>query len=606
MTQLNRFFRKTSVFLLIFSMLVFSLTGCRASGGKTYESWNPENESTQAADEQEAFNQFTREIFCEQISENTLNLHYILEDPAAYGISDYPLTLGEFSQKASSEACERAEELRSRLKQFDYSDLTSDQKLTYDILDNSLELDTMGRSFPYYEEVLQPSIGLQSELPTLFAEYTLNTEKDISDYLALLEDVERYFKQIITYEQEKSAAGLFMSDYCADMVIKDCESFISQTEDNFLIATFKERLDEINNLDASVKEEYINRNHKLVTENMVNAYQLLIDALKKLKGTGVNDGGICNFEHGTDYYEYILKQSVGTDRSVKQLENMTIEQINADLGAIKDLLKANPQLQSGLKDFKFTLTDPEKIIEDLQVKMQEDFPELKSDVNLQIKYVSKSMEESLSPAFYLTPPIDNLVDNVIYINNGSSDSADLYTTLAHEGYPGHLYQTVYASASSSSPIRRLCCVSGYSEGWATYVENLAYSYETEIDPDLTALMQHNNSASLGIYALLDFYINYEGKTPEEIYELIQNLYDIEEEDDIKEVYYYIVSQPCNYLNYYVGYLEFLDLKADAQKALGETFNLKDFHTFLLETGNTPFYLLRQYMNDWIKTCQAGS
>ncbi|MDY4968772.1 MAG: DUF885 domain-containing protein, partial [Lachnospiraceae bacterium] len=584
---------------------------------KTYESFSPENEKTQASGTSnesssgqstvsDRFEEFTRALFCDEITENTLNLHYALEDPASYGISDYPLTLGEYGQQVSQEAGERAEDLLTQLKAYDYDELTADQRFTYDLLENTLKLSSESNDFPYYVEVLQPSIGMQSELPTLLAEYTFNTEKDVTDYLALLKDIKRYFQEIISYEQEKSKAGLFMSDYCADMVIKDCESFISQTDDNFLITTFEERLDEMQGLDEDRKEAWIIENRQLVTGDVIDAWQMLIDALKELKGTGSNDGGICNFEKGKEYYEYMLKLSVGTDRPVKELENMTVDQINADIQAIQELVDNNPMLYSASEDFEFSLTDPKEIIEDLQVKMKDDFPELETDINLQIKYVSKSMEDSLSPAFYLTPPIDNPVDNVIYINGGSSDPSDLYSTLAHEGYPGHLYQTVYTSSCSASPIRYLCSTSGYSEGWATYVENLSYSYDTDIDADLTSLMQHNNSANLGIYALLDFYINYEGQTLDEITDFLSNFYNIDNEDDVRDIYYYIVSQPCNYLNYYIGYLEILDLKADAQEALGESFNLKDFHTFFLEMGDAPFYIIREYMESWIESVQAGA
>lgn len=618
MTRLNRLFRRSSVFLLIVSMIVFSLAGCQGSkSGKTYESFSPENEKTQASGTSnesssgqstvsDRFEEFTRALFCDEITENTLNLHYALEDPASYGISDYPLTLGEYGQQVSQEAGERAEDLLTQLKAYDYDELTADQRFTYDLLENTLKLSSESNDFPYYVEVLQPSIGMQSELPTLLAEYTFNTEKDVTDYLALLKDIKRYFQEIISYEQEKSKAGLFMSDYCADMVIKDCESFISQTDDNFLITTFEERLDEMQGLDEDRKEAWIIENRQLVTGDVIDAWQMLIDALKELKGTGSNDGGICNFEKGKEYYEYMLKLSVGTDRPVKELENMTVDQINADIQAIQELVDNNPMLYSASEDFEFSLTDPKEIIEDLQVKMKDDFPELETDINLQIKYVSKSMEDSLSPAFYLTPPIDNPVDNVIYINGGSSDPSDLYSTLAHEGYPGHLYQTVYTSSCSASPIRYLCSTSGYSEGWATYVENLSYSYDTDIDADLTSLMQHNNSANLGIYALLDFYINYEGQTLDEITDFLSNFYNIDNEDDVRDIYYYIVSQPCNYLNYYIGYLEILDLKADAQEALGESFNLKDFHTFFLEMGDAPFYIIREYMESWIESVQAGA
>ena len=617
MTHFNRLFRKYSVFLLVVFMLVSSLAGCRSvKDGKTYESLSPGNEKTQTSDASnesgsgqpsvsDEFENFTTSLFCEEITENTLNLHYALEDPASFGISDYPLTLGEYSQNYFQETAERADELLTQLKEFDYDELTYNQKLTYDILENTLKLSRESRDFPYYEEALQPSIGIQSELPTLFAEYTFNTERDITDYLALLKDVNRYFTDIIAYEQEKSDAGLFMSDYCADMVIKDCESFISQTDDNFLITTFEERLDEIEWLDEGKKEAFILENRKLVTGDVISAYQMLIDGLRKLKGIGVNEGGICNYDNGKDYYKYVLQQSVGTDRPVKELENMTIDRITADFRAMQELMKNNPRLNTASGDFEFSLTDPLEIIQDLQEKMLEDFPKLETDINLQIKYVSKSMEDSLSPAFYLTPPIDNPVDNVIYINGGSSDSSDLYSTLAHEGYPGHLYQTVYTASCSNSPIRYLCSTAGYSEGWATYVENLAYSYDTGIDTDLASLMQHNNNLSLGLYALLDFYINYEGQTPDEIADFLKN-YGITDTEAITEVYYYIVSQPCNYLKYYIGYLEILDLKTDAQEALGDSFNLKKFHTFFLEMGDSPFYLIREYMESWIESCKAGA
>lgn len=605
MTHSNNLFQKVSACLLILTVSICSMTSCQTPDGKNYESHSSKNESAQATEVQTAFDEFTMSLFREEITENTLNLHYTLEDPSSCGISDYPLTLGEFSQKDTLESCEQAKKLQEKLKAFDYDALNSSQQLTYDILNNNLELSSSVDAYPYYTEVLQPSIGLHAELPTLFAEYTFNTEKDITDYFALLEDMERYFDQIITYEQEKANAGLFMSDYCADLVIRDCESFLSQTEDNFLIVTFEERLNEMDQIDDAKKKEYTEKNRALVTTNMFHAYQTLIDALKELKGSGVNDGGLSRFENGRDYYNYLLKLSTGSDRSVKELEQMTLDQINTDLQEIQSLMQANPQLSSAFNQFSFTLTDPEEIIEDLKVKMQKDFPELKTDINLNIKYVSKSMEKSLSPAFYLTPPIDNLTDNVIYINGGSSDASDLYTTLAHEGYPGHLYQTVYSASCNDDPIRQICSVAGYSEGWATYVENMAYSYDTELDENLTSLIQHNSSANLGIYALLDFYINYEGWTLEETGDWLKNLYSTNSEDTIKELYYLIVSQPCNYLKYYIGYLEILDLRADAQEALEDRFVLKDFHTFLLEIGDAPFYLIRDYMEDWINEYSAG-
>src|SRR5699024_8380814 len=114
-------------------------------------------------------------------------------------------------------------------------------------------------------------------------------------------------------------------------------------------------------------------------------------------------------------------------------------------------------------------------------------------------YVHESMEDYLSPAFYLTPPLDTGSPNVIYINrSGRNPNLELFTTLAHEGFPGHLYQTVYFASCRPSDIRYLINCSGYVEGWATYIESYAFQYATaylddEAAADLTALSRLNRS-----------------------------------------------------------------------------------------------------------------
>lgn len=124
-------------------------------------------------------------------------------------------------------------------------------------------------------------------------------------------------------------------------------------------------------------------------------------------------------------------------------------------------------------------------------------------------YVHKSMEDFLSPAFYLTPPLDTGSPNVIYINRANSHSnLELFTTLSHEGFPGHLYQTVFFGRTQPADIRYLITSGGYVEGWATYVESYGYQYAASLltdkaASDLTALMWKNRCINLCIYSLLD-------------------------------------------------------------------------------------------------------
>ncbi|MBQ4045778.1 MAG: DUF885 domain-containing protein [Lachnospiraceae bacterium] len=589
--------RKSASVLLSATLLLGSLTACSGSGGKPAQTQQPE----QMKESQEAFQQFTDEVFRDEVTSNLIDLHYLIAYPENYGIDSYSKTYGTIDLSTYKEDLEEAKEVQDKLSSFERSSLTPSQQVTYDLLDDSLGNVIKEYDYLYYDDPLKPTIGVQAELPTLLAEYAFRTETDVKDYLELMADTDRYFDELITYEKEKSEAGLFMSDACADMVIDDCESFLSQLDDHFLLSTFEERLDGLDGLTEKQKEAYKKTNQELVEHDIADAYKALIEGITALKGTGTNEGGLCNFEKGAKYYNYLLRTNVGTDRKPKDLINLVFDQLNADLDAIHEIYNAHPEYLSESGNFSFSITDPARILDDLQEKMTDDFPALTRPVEAKIKYVSESMEDALSPAFYLTPPIDDMDNNNIYINRGRTDNSSIYTTLAHEGYPGHLYQTVYSMQhSGGEPIRQLLGVAGYSEGWATYVEMMAYQYDTGIEPDLLALARHNNRFWMGICSLLDLRIHAEGYTLQDTYNFLSAYYNVSM-DDVSETYYSLVSQPANYLCYYVGSLEFEDLKATAQKALGDKFSLKEFHAALLEHGDVPFYILRDYMKDWIKT-----
>lgn len=242
----------------------------------------------------------------------------------------------------------------------------------------------------------------------------------------------------------------------------------------------------------------------------------------------------------------------------------------------------------------------------LEKNIRQDFPSIAS-VDFEIRSVHKSMEEFLSPAFYLTPPMDTGAPNVIYINHGRQISnLELFTTLAHEGFPGHLYQTVYFGRQSPSHIRYLIDYSGYVEGWATYVESYAYDYAADYlsagtlssqeASACTQLSWLNRSVNLCIYSLLDVGIHYHGWTPAQAARFLK-LFGIRDAAVTAEIYRYITETPANYLKYYVGYLNFLDLKEEQQSLLGENFDLKSFHQKILEIGPVQFPVLRKYMNE---------
>lgn len=532
------------------------------------------------------FRTFTRSLFQTEVSANTISLHYTLRSPSDYGIADIPATYGSLSSDPVA-AKASVRNVLSSLQEFDPDTLSSENALTFKILDTYLKNASTGTDYLLYQEPLGPVSGIHTQLPVLLSEYSFYDTQDVETYLALLKETPSYFDSVIQFEQKKAASGLFMPDYQADSVLDTCQSFIDMGKENYLVSTFNERIASLDLLPENKKDSFQKENMKLVTEEIYPAYQNLITAIKSLKGKGMNEQGLSHFPYGKKYYEYLVRQTTGCNESISRLRLMTRAQILEDLSAMqKVLFPADAALTQASV---FEQTSPDSMLDDLRSKITDTFPEI-PDVDFQVKYVPESMQDYLSPAFYMIPAIDNLTENVIYINNGQTASGlNLYTTLAHEGYPGHLYQTVYFSASEPDPIRSILDFGGYVEGWATYAEMMSY-YLAPLPKTEASLLQKNNSVILGLYALADMGIHYDGWSVTDTVRFFSD-YGINDPNAVQSVYKLIIGSPANYLKYYIGYLKFYELKKEMADALGNQFSQKEFHRAVLDVGPAPFEIV---------------
>lgn len=532
------------------------------------------------------FRTFTRSLFQTEVSANTISLHYTLRSPSDYGIADIPATYGSLSSDPVA-AKASVRNVLSSLQEFDPGTLSSENALTFKILDTYLKNASTGTDYLLYQEPLGPVSGIHTQLPVLLSEYSFYDTQDVETYLALLKETPSYFDSVIRFEQKKAASGLFMPDYQADSVLDTCQSFIDMGKENYLVSTFNERIASLDLLPENKKDSFRKENMKLVTEEIYPAYQNLITAIKSLKGKGMNEQGLSHFPYGKKYYEYLVRQTTGCNESISRLRLMTRAQILEDLNAMqKVLFPADAALtQASVLE----QTSPDSMLDDLRSKITDTFPEI-PDVDFQVKYVPESMQDYLSPAFYMIPAIDNLTENVIYINNGQTASGlNLYTTLAHEGYPGHLYQTVYFSASEPDPIRSILDFGGYVEGWATYAEMMSY-YLAPLPKTEASLLQKNSSVILGLYALADMGIHYDGWSVTDTVRFFSD-YGINDANAVQSVYKLIIGSPANYLKYYIGYLKFYELKKEMADALGNQFSQKEFHRAVLDVGPAPFEIV---------------
>ena len=555
--------------------------------------------SNHSLSENARFEDFTEELFRSEVSGSTLTLHYSLAYPDKHKITRTEPSLGTLDSSPEKEI-QLCQDYEKKLKNFSYSRLSQENQLTLDML--LLYFHTrasLGNNY-LLEEVLGPSLGIQAQLPILLAEYAFYSESDISEYLKLLGTVRPYFQSILDFEKKKSQAGCFMSDTTLDRVLKQCNDFIQNPDSNYMQEIFEQKLKSWGRLEQSEQEKLFACHQKLLKEEVIPAYQELTDGLQKLRGTGKSSRGLTYFPGGKEYYLYLLQSQTGSYVSVSQLQKRLTTQLLSDSMEMRTLLKHNPSLLTCVSSISdLPKLSPEEMLKKLSSLMEKDFPAL-PDTSWEIRSVHDSMKNFLSPAFYLTPPIDTQSPNIIYINQSpSTGNLELFGTLAHEGFPGHLYQTVSFARSKPSDIRYLITSSGYVEGWATYVESYAYSYaasliNVENASDATRLAWLNRSASLCIYSLIDVGIHYQGWTQEQTAAFLKS-FGITSASTVSEIYQYIVETPGNYLKYYWGYLNFLDLKTACQKKEAEDFNLREFHRRILEIGPVPFPVLEKYL-----------
>lgn len=541
----------------------------------------------------EAFDQFINDIFETEVTENTINLHFTISDPEKYGITDYPVTLGDLSNDAMSDSNARLENYLSGLSSFSYTELTLNQQLTYDILENYFQLQLDMADMYLYDELLRPSTGVQAQLPILYEEYSFNSKKDVEDYLKLLALTDKYFDQIISFEKEKADAGLFMSDFACQNIIDQCNAFIADSDNHYLIETFNTRIDKLTGLTQSEKDHYRLQNEKMLREHIFPAYENLAAALTDLLGSGTNENGLCYFPEGKQYYEYLLAYNTGASESVKTLENMISNERVKVLQESSDLTTENPELWELASEATLTPTDSATTLNHLKEVMLDDFP-APPETSYTVSYIDDCVADYLAPAFYVIAPIDDYSHNSIYINE-TTDTTNIsyFTTLAHEGFPGHLYQTVMTYESGIEPVRSILNYSGFVEGWATYVEFQSYHY-AGLDDDVATILELNQDATLSLYASTDIGIHYEGWTLEDTKKFWNN-YGITNDDAIESIFELIVEEPTHYLKYYIGFLKFEELKKETSLKNIKDYNDKSFHQAVLSIGPAPFDIVDKYL-----------
>ncbi len=547
---------------------------------------------------QSDFDALIQQIFRDEVTSDSFTLNYTLKAKENYGITQEKPTLGEYSLKEMKNSLVISENRVATLETYDYEKLTKEQKLIYDTIYLLSKQNLEAADFLEYTECLGPTTGIQTQLPVYFAEYSLRSKNDVDTYLELLNLVPAYFKEILSFEQMKAKKGIFMSETTAQAIIDQCNDFVSKTEQNYLITIFAGKLLSVADMTDTEKSTYEQKNKELVLNAVIPAYKNLAEGLKELIGSSKNQKGLCYLEKGKEYYSYLVKAKTGSDRSIKEIEHILDNKIEELKKKIAKVISDTPDVYYQAQKAEYTYNTPQTAMEHLKKAIQKDFPALDESIGYELKYVDASLEESMSPAFYLTPAIDDYKNNVIYINrNKRYDLSKAFTTIGHEGYPGHLYQTCYFQSQNPSPIRSMINVAGYTEGWGTYAE--LYGYDLAgLKKDVAKLLKENTLITLCLYAKADIGIHYKGWDQKKLQRYLTDFGF--SKSNMMAIYQSLLAEPASYMPYTIGYLEIDDLLNDAKKQLGRKFVLKDFHKFFLSLGPVPFTVAKDRMQGWIE------
>lgn len=564
-----------------------------------------ESFSEDALKEQQEFEQYLDDYFKDVVTDDTLTYNYTIRDGADYGLEEPEVTLGDPGMTAE-EIGQDKEEFEGWVKKLDAIDrscLTEDQKLTYDVLDEYFEVSAGIFDNVYLYEPFSPMRGLQVNIATNFTDYRFDDKGDVERYIELLGQIPDYFAEYLDFEQEKSEKGYFMSDAVCDKVISQCKDFVADKENHFMVITFNDNIDALDFLTDEEKAEYKEANKQAVVNSLLPAFENVAAVLSGLKGTGTNDGGICNYDGGKEYYEYLLKNFAGTAKSPEEVIDMLDTELQKLMVSLYQYYLGNQaayEYFAANYDSIFAETDQmtaSEMVDKMMETASEHYPDA-GTINYKAEALDKNLETIMDDvlAYYMAPAIDDPDNNLIRVNGLHTDG--MWTTLAHEGYPGHMLQNAYYMSTDPEPVRTLMNFLGYKEGWAMYAcYDSLYYYEYE-EPEygdtIAALYQLNDEMSYLMMGRVDLGINYEGWTLQDTADyLTKNGMD---GSAAQELYTTMVGDPAVYQSYSTGYYEMKELRDYAEEKMGDDFDLKTFNTIILETGPCQFDILKEQVD----------
>lgn len=585
---------KKITLLMLSAVMAFSFTGCSKKD---------------SGEEQKKFDEFMKQEFVESMEQSYPNTHIILENPKDYGVDTSKTKVQidkELNETTMKENKELNEKSAKAFKEFDRDTLSDEQKETYDIYSYMLYYTTeMNDSkFDYMSMPLESMTGMHTQLPTLFSDWTLRNEQDVKDVITLMKSVRPYMDSILAYTKRQEEKGTLMLDIKS--VKEYCEKVVKEDVNSSVLTGLNESIDNLKLGDDKTKQ-YKAELKKAFQEYFLPAYSDIIKTMKELDSSKNNTLGLSHMKNGKEYYELLFKQATGTDKSIEDIKKELNSMSRSSLLAVQSVISKNKNLYDEYVNgkIKTKYKDFESMLKDLDKDIKDDFPSV-GTLNYRIRPIGEDLASGGVAAYFNIPALDGTTPKQIRVNMLEDalnvQSLETFSTVAHEGIPGHMYQIAYAYKNVKDPWRNsMASFLGYTEGYATYTELYALKYLDGVSADAVKLQQNMVVYQDCLIALADIGIHYEGWTNEDLSNFLEeNGLGV---SDVSDFYNQLQANPTAFLSYYVGYVQIANLKKDAQEELKDKFNDRDFHEAILKSGAAPFHVVEENVKDYIESAK---
>jgi uncharacterized protein (DUF885 family) len=554
------------------------------------------------------------------------------------GVSESPETqsylgrkgdqLGQWDDRsdafAAAQTARSAADLDRLRGEFDRELLGEQGQLSYDLFVFNTEQRVRDQAFFRHFYVADQFNGqITNPLTLLQNNHTISSLQDANDYVQRIAGLEGLFSEMAERLADRATFGVIPPAFSFPAMITDAARMSSgapvdrSQEDNPLYADFKAKVGELELSDAE-RSDLMTRADEAWAGPLKRGFDTLVGELRRLQATQTENLGVWSLPGGEAFYANRVRNQTTLDLSAEEIHQIGLDDVARIHGEMEGIMQA-VGFEGDLQDFfAFVRTDPNNFYEDSDAGRAVFLAEAEQQITaifevadqyfnhlpragLEVRRVEPWRENSTSIAFYDSPSQDGSRPGIYYANLADMKSVQKYVFTAityHEGVPGHHFQIALAQEMAGLPLfRKFGGYGAYVEGWALYAERLAREMGFYQDP-MRDFGRLQDEIWRSVRLVTDTGIHSKRWTRQQAIDYFMVNTPISEGDIITEVERYFVN-PGQALSYKMGMTQILVLRDRAEAALGDQFDIRDFHDAVIGSGALPLLVLEQQVDRYI-------